>query len=137
MNSSALGHPNYQNTFFLFLQCKGRNGVLAQRHKDHHHPQGVTISTWTLPLRATPLVLEPLPPLFTWLRPSRKVLWDFFQPFLYFMHFSAIFVPLLNSHHTHSSFITSPPYEVLVIAPHVTLLHCNNLQPYHFPPLCH
>ena len=53
------------------------------------------------------------------------------------MHFSTIFVPLLNSHHTHFSFITTPPYEVPVIAPHVTLLHCSNPKPYHFPPFCH
>ena len=134
MNPSALGQPNYQMTFFHFVHEKEGNvlGALAQKHRDHHPPNRVLQSaTGPCHIRVTPLVLETLPPLFIWLRPSRKSLWDFFSPFLYFMHFCTIFVPLLNSHHTHHfSFSHLTSYEVLLLtALRITLLHCSNLNP--------
>ena len=42
MNLPALGHPNYQIPFFLFVYEKEGNafGVLSQKHGDHHQPIG-------------------------------------------------------------------------------------------------
>ena len=38
MNPLALGHPNYQIPFFLFVCEKEGNAleVLTQKHRDHH-----------------------------------------------------------------------------------------------------
>lgn len=57
MNPSALGHPNYQISFFLFVCENERNalGVLTQKHGDHHQPMGIMASDWTLWHKDTPL----------------------------------------------------------------------------------
>lgn len=112
---------------FIFLYMKRKETSLGTHSKAKtQEPQGIIASNWALWHGDTSLALELLPPLPFWLRPLRK--WGGGSPHL------TIFVPhaveaLLNSHHAHHfsvSLLTSYG-GLLLTAPHITLLHCNDL----------
>ena len=114
-------------SFFFLIYKKEMNAlyVLAHKHGDHHWPMHAIASKWTPWHRDIPLGLEPLWLLPFWLMPLRKLL----SPLTIFVYHRV--EALLNSHHTQHFFVSHlMSYEVLLLtAPHISLLCCNNLNP--------
>ena len=127
MNSPALGHPNYQILFFLFVcEKKGNSlGVLTKEHRDHHEPIGYYSQQLYPVVRGYSLCLRAI--MATLVKIAKKI--TVRSPLTLFVPHTveAILNPHCTQHFSVSHLIS---YEVLfLIVPHITLSHCNNLNP--------
>ena len=108
----ALGHPNYNLSFFLFvLKDKGNAlGVLTQKHGDQHQPIGHYTQQLDLVAKRLPPCIRAISKMALLCKPTEEMVIG---------SSSTIYVPnaiesLPNSHHTHYySVIRLASYEVV------------------------
>lgn len=129
INPPFLEHPNYQIPFFLSVHEKEGNalGVLTQKHGDQHRPLGYYSQQLDTVAHGYPPCLRAVAATALLVKATEKIVTG--SPL-------TIFVPhavkgLLNSCHTqHLSVSHLTSYEILLLsASHITLSHCNNLNP--------
>lgn len=119
INPPALGYPNYQIPFFLFVHEKKGNtfGVLTQKHRDHHRPLKYCNQQLDLWLEDTPLALEPLL-LQTHLFVKATEVTVMGSPLTIFVSHAEA---LRNSHHTWHLSVTLLPMKSLSVTSHIAL----------------
>lgn len=121
MNPPACGHPT--DSLSVYEKEGTALGILSPKHGDHHQPIGHYGQRLDPVTQKYPSSLKPSWPLSTLLRLLRKSSWDLLST----PHATV----LTNSHHTQhfsASHLTSNGVLSLA-ALHITLLHCNNLNP--------
>ena len=110
------------DSLFVYEKEGTAPGILSPKHGDHHQLIGHYSQQLDPVTQKYPSSLKPSQPLSLLLRLLKKSLWDL----LSIPHAIA----LTNSHHTHFSASQITSYGVLLLAaPHINLLHCNNLNP--------